>query len=107
MGQIPDEAHGFEKMIFYLLYCLGVSAGVAAKLAVMARSRNINFKDVAINTTIAFSAAFGAFFIMKRIPGIDTNIKLFVSVFLGRFADDIWAIAWDGFKTLLKSWAKK
>jgi len=95
----------FTKLWLYLAYGLGVGAGVAAKLAVMARTKDINFKDIVINSTIAFATAFAVYQFLKLQGALQYALP--ASVFCGRFADDIFRILFDALKEWLKVLIKK
>ena len=85
-------------------YILGVVVGVTAKLAIMHRTKNITWKDVAINSAIALATAYGMYHFLIYIgkPEVATPI----SVICGRYSDDILNLAFKYLKRSAKSAAE-
>jgi len=96
MAGNPEEDKFWIKISIYVL---GTVLGVASKLAVMHRTKSITFKDVMINTVIAFSAAWVVYAGLVS-TGMEEYATL-ASVLCGRFADDILQIVWKWFKTII------
>jgi hypothetical protein len=105
----PTE--GFDKIVEFAIqalmdllkagrYILGVVVGVAAKLAIMHRTKNITWKDVTINSAIALATAYGMYHFLIYIgrPEVATPI----SVICGRYSDDILNLAFRWFKRAAK-----
>ena len=97
MAGNPEEESIYIKIAIYIA---GTAIGVGAKLADMYRTKNITFKDVFINSTIAFAAAWGAFAGLQYTG--HTELATMVSVLCGRFADDVLQVLWRQVKTFLK-----
>jgi hypothetical protein len=97
MPQPPDDDGSFIKL---LAYTVGVLAGVGAKLAVMHKKNPITLKDIAINSAIAFAAAFLVYSALDYWG--HTNAAIVSSVICGRFADDILSTSWRSFKKWFK-----
>lgn len=81
-------------------YIAGVAIGVAAKLAIMHRTKNITWKDVVINSAIALATAYGMYHFLIYIgkPEVATPI----SVICGRYSDDILNLAFKWLKKAAK-----
>lgn len=94
MADNPEEQSVIIKII---IYCVGVTAGVAAKLATMHRTKPINLKDILVNTTVAFAASFFVYSVLDYWGY--TKMAIMLSVICGRFADDMLKA---GFSTVLK-----
>lgn len=93
MPQPPEDNASLWKLI---AYCVGVVAGLGAKLATMHKKNPLTLKDIAINSAIAFAVAYMAY------SAIDysghKNAAVVFSVICGRFADDILTMTWKSFK---------
>ena len=75
-----------------LIYILGVALGVGAKLAVMHKEKSITWKDVLVNSIVAFAAAYLTWQVLYT-AGYPQMANV-VSVICGRFADDTLKFAW-------------
>lgn len=96
-----QETHSW--ILKMLTYLLGVSAGVAAKIAVMYKKKPLNWrdvcKDIAVNSAIAFAAAYLVWAVLTASGHQDAAFMC--SVICGRFADDVLKIGWKVFKKFL------
>lgn len=83
------------------LYIVGTILGIGAKLASMHRVKPVTIKDVIINSTVAFAAAYLVYALLVYTG--HTSLATISSVICGRFADDVLQLAWKAFKTLIKT----
>jgi hypothetical protein len=97
MPQTPEDDGSLIKILAYML---GVVAGVGAKLAAMHKKNPITLKDIAVNSAIAFAAAFLVYSALDYWG--HTKAAIVSSVICGRFADDILSTSWRSFKKWFK-----
>jgi hypothetical protein len=99
MPGIPPEDQDFITKI--ALYVLGTILGIGAKLASMHRVKPVTIKDVIINSSVAFAAAYLVYALLVETG--HTHLATISSVLCGRFADDVLSLAWKALKSFLKT----
>ena len=87
-------------IVKFALYCLGVAAGLGARLATMHKQKPITWTDGVVNAAIAFAAAFLVYFWLKYLDRQD--IALPVSVITGRYGDDFIKVSYRWTKKFMK-----
>lgn len=91
----------FEPFIIKLAgFLLGLFIGLAAKLATVNKRQKLSLKEILYHSCVAFAAAWAVWHLLVYWgkPDLATG----ASVIVGRFADDILIIIWQGIKTLIK-----
>ena len=80
-------------------YVLGVLIGLSAKLAQRHKERKLSWSEGVLQATLAFAAAWACWHWLEYMGR--EELKLPVSVFVGRFGDDIILLLWGKMKGLL------
>lgn len=99
---MPDNSTEAQSLLVkVVVYVLGVSLGLAAKLAVIHKERMLTWKDIILHTAIAFAAAWLTWFALQQYH-LDgwANVS---AVIVGRFGDSILIMIWKGIKKALNS----
>jgi len=84
-----EETTFLTKLIVYIV---GVTLGVGAKLAIMHKEKSITWKDVIVNSVVAFAAAYLTWQVLYT-AGYPQMANV-CSVICGRFADDTLKFVW-------------
>lgn len=87
-------------IVKFALYCLGVAAGLGARLATMHKHKTLTWKDSAANAAIAFAAAILVYFWLKYLDREDMALPM--SVITGRYGDDFIKVSYRWMKQFLK-----
>lgn len=95
MAQIEE---GFKDLIYKLaIYVPGVIIGLSAKLSKINRSKKLTWKEAIFQTSVAFSAAWIAWFLLDpHYPHLSAP----ASVVCGRFGDEIVMWVWNFIKKM-------
>ena len=82
-----------------LVYILGVSIGLASKLALINRQRDLKMREVISHTAVAFASAWIVWNGLDYYH-VNGNICQAAAVIVGRFGDAILMAIWE----LVKKW---
>lgn len=110
---MQEHHEDFKELIYKLAFFFpGVILGLAAKLSRINKAGKLTLKELILQTCIAFSTAWAAYFILEYL-GANEKLCAAASVLCGRFGDEIMLFLWkyakmsmlgsiDNFKKLLK-----
>lgn len=81
-------------------YLLGVLIGLSAKLAQKHKENKLTWSEGILQSSLAFAAAWACWHWLEYLD--QESLKLPVSVFVGRFGDNILLIIWDFLKKFFR-----
>lgn len=95
----PEEAKA--SIVKVIVFGIGVTIGLASKLATINRERTLTMKEVIFQTSIAFAVAFLVWYLLQYYH--KPELANICAVLCGRFADSILLIIWKAFKKWFSS----
>lgn len=99
MGTDKESENIIIKM---LVYSIGVSIGLAAKLSIINQQKRLTLSIAFMHTFIALSAAWLSWFMLDYYHAQDW-LKNGIAVIVGRYGDYILIAGWKAFKLMVNS----